>query len=101
MLIHLQAAGTSLVLDARGPRPPVIVHWGATLGEMSGGDLALLADAAVPAVPPSSLDQPVRPTLLPVVADGWTGRPGISGIPGGLAFRQTGVARPGPDRVRV
>jgi alpha-galactosidase len=101
LLIHLQAAGTSLVLDARGPRPPVIVHWGASLGEVSGGDLALLADAAVPAVPPSSLDQPVRLSLLPVLADGWTGRPGISGIPGGLAFRQSGVARPGPGLVRV
>ena len=101
MLIHLRAAGTSLVLDARGPRPPAVVHWGAALGELSENDLAALADAAVPAVPPSSLDDPVRLTLLPVLADGWSGRPAIAGHPGRLAVRQTGVSVPAPSRVRV
>jgi alpha-galactosidase len=76
VLIHLQAAGTSLVLDARGPQPPVVLHWGAALGEV---DLTVLADVAGPAVPPSSIDLPLRVSLLPGLAEGWSGRPGFSG----------------------
>lgn len=79
MLIHLQAAGTSVVLDARGPQPPVVVHWGTTLGDPAETDLATLAGAAVPAVPPSSLDAPPRLSTLPGLGDGWTGRPALSG----------------------
>ena len=105
MLIHLQAAGTSLVLDARGPRPPVIVHWGAALGELDRSALAVLAGAAVPAVPPSSLDTPAPLSLLPVLAEGWSGRPGIAGswAAGGTArpaFRLTGVT-PRPSAVDI
>ncbi len=99
MLIHLQAAGTSFVLDARGPRPPVVLHWGAALGELTDDDLAVLAGA--PAVPPSSLDAPLRLSLLPVLSEGWSGRPGISGHPARLAFRQTAVAHDGPGSVVV
>ncbi|MFI5933091.1 alpha-galactosidase [Actinoplanes sp. NPDC051494] len=77
MLIHLRAAGTSVVLDARGPRPPVLLHWGADLGELSGTDLATLAGA--PAVSPSSIDEPFRPSLLASRTEGWTGRPALSG----------------------
>ncbi len=99
MLIHLQAAGTSLVLDARGPRPPAVLHWGASLGSAAGDDLAVLAGA--PAVPPSSLDAPLRLSVLPVLSEGWSGRPGIAGHPARLAFRQTGVSRPDPGSVVV
>jgi alpha-galactosidase len=85
VIIHLRAAGTSFVLDARGPRPAVIVHWGADLGDPTDGDLAALADAAVPAVPPSSLDEPLRLSLLPTLDQGWSGRPAIDGwgVPAG------------------
>ena len=68
MIVHLRAAGTGLVLDARGTRPPVVVHWGDDLGELSGTDLAVLADAAVPAVPPSAPDHPLRLSVLPTPA---------------------------------
>ena len=89
MLIHLRAAGTSLVLDARGPQPPVVVHWGATLGDLDDSDLAVLVDATGPAVPPSSLDTPTRLSMLPGLAEGWSGRPAVSG-----AWAATGTARP-------
>jgi alpha-galactosidase len=79
LIIHLRAAGTSFVLDARGPRPAVVVHWGPDLGDLTDGDLAALAGAAVPAVPPSSLDEPLRLSLLPALDQGWSGRPGIAG----------------------
>ena len=48
MIVHLRAGTVSLVLDARGGGLPVVVHWGAPLGELSEEDLTALADAAVP-----------------------------------------------------
>ncbi|TFC34557.1 alpha-galactosidase [Cryobacterium sp. TMT2-17-1] len=81
---YLRAAGTSLVLDARGTGVPVIVHWGADLGDLNGELLETLADASVPAISPSSIDVPLRLSLLPTLAAGWSGRPGVSGFrPGG------------------
>ena len=80
MVHYLRAAGTSLVLDARGSGVPVIVHWGGDLGALSAGDLAVVADSAVPAIPPSSVDYPLRLSLLPTLGEGWTGRPGLSGF---------------------
>ena len=100
MLIHLQAAGTSFVLDARGPQPPSVVHWGAALGDLTDDDLAALTAAAVPAVPPSSLDTPPRLSLLPTLGDGWSGRPGFSG-PGRPRWRLHEVSRPSPSSVLV
>ncbi|MFY1632518.1 alpha-galactosidase [Solwaraspora sp. WMMB335] len=79
MIAYLRAAGTSLVLDARGPHPPVVLHWGADLGDLAEPELATLADAAVPPVPPSAVDHPLRLSLLPTAGQGWTGRPGIAG----------------------
>ncbi|MFV2101044.1 alpha-galactosidase [Micromonospora sp. LOL_024] len=78
MLVYLRAAGASLVLDARGAYP-VVVHWGRDLDDLNEPSLAALADAAVPAVPSSALDVPLRLSLLPTVAQGWSGRPAISG----------------------
>ncbi|MCO8270232.1 alpha-galactosidase [Actinoplanes sp. TRM 88003] len=97
MLIHLQAAGTSFVLDARGPQPPSVVHWGAALGDLADDDLAALVSSAVPAVPPSSLDSAPRLSLLPTAADGWSGRPAFAA----RHFRTRSVDRPSPGSVLV
>ncbi|MGO4784523.1 alpha-galactosidase [Cryobacterium sp. W22_MBD10_FK3] len=83
MIHHLRAAGTSLVLDASGSGVPVIVHWGGDLGALSPTDLAALAAANVPPVGPSSVDVPLRLSLLPTLADGWSGRPGLGGFRAG------------------
>ncbi|WP_338145174.1 alpha-galactosidase [Cryobacterium mannosilyticum] len=80
MVHHLRAAGAGLVLDARGPGVPVIVHWGGDLGALSDAELAVLADSAVPAIPPSSVDIPLRLSLLPTAREGWSGRPGLTGF---------------------
>ncbi|MEU4622142.1 alpha-galactosidase [Actinoplanes sp. NPDC023801] len=72
-VFHLRAAGTSLVLDARGVAASIL-HWGPDLG---GPDIP--ADLFVPAVPPSSIDVPLRLSLLPSLAEGWTGRPAMEG----------------------
>ncbi|GAB2570082.1 alpha-galactosidase [Paractinoplanes abujensis] len=95
-MIHLQAAGTSLVLDARGPRLPAVLHWGAALGDLTADDLSAYAEAAVPAVPPSSLDTPPRLSLLPTLGDGWSGRPAFSGAPGRPRWELTEAAQPAP-----
>jgi alpha-galactosidase len=79
LIAYLRAAGTSLVLDARGPHPPVVLHWGTDLGELAADELTAFAEAAVPSVSPSAVDLPLRLTLLPTAGQGWTGRPGIAG----------------------
>ena len=85
MLIHLRAAGSSLLLDARGTRVPAVVHWGHDLGDLDQDALAALTDAVVPAVPPSAVDHPLRVSLLPALHEGWSGRQGLS------AFRAGGA----------
>jgi alpha-galactosidase len=102
MLIHLRSAGTGLVLDARGPWPPTIVHFGRDLGALADEDLAALADASVPAVPPSAVDMPLRLSLLAGADQGWTGRPAISGAwassgTAWFAWRTVEVTQPTPS----
>ena len=58
-LVHLRAAGVSLLLDARGPGPVTVPHWGPDLGELDGSTVDELVAAAVPAVPRGTLDLPV------------------------------------------
>jgi alpha-galactosidase len=78
-VIQLRAGGVSLVLDARdgpGAPLPVVLHWGPDLGHVDGDGLA---EALVPAAARSAIDRPVRRRLLPMPADGWRLRPGLSG----------------------
>ncbi|HEY6744847.1 MAG TPA: alpha-galactosidase [Mycobacteriales bacterium] len=83
-LVHLQAAGCSLVLDARGP--VTVPHWGPALGSLSSSDLEAVADSVVAAVPRGSQDTPVPAGLLPAYASGDPGRPGLLGSRGGRDF---------------
>jgi alpha-galactosidase len=78
-LVLLRAAGTALVVDVAGPRPPRVLHWGADLGALDAGELAAFAHAAQPAVPLAAPDEAIQLTLVPAQADGWLGRPGLSG----------------------
>ncbi|MEV6301460.1 alpha-galactosidase [Actinoplanes sp. NPDC051861] len=71
------------MLDARGAAVPAIVHWGADLGDLPESALTALAEASVPAVPPSSVDVPLRLSILPSLAEGWSGRPALHGHPAG------------------
>ncbi|MEV0902650.1 alpha-galactosidase [Actinoplanes sp. NPDC049802] len=72
-VFHLRAAGVSLVLDTRGTAAHIL-HWGPDLG-----DFTCTEDTLVPAVPPSSIDVPLRLSLLPSISEGWTGRPAWAG----------------------
>ena len=86
-LVHLRAAGVSLVLDARDGFVPAVLHWGHDLGELGPDDLAALALASRPAAVQNDLDEPHRaPALLPQHALGWAGRPGLAGSRGGRGW---------------
>ena len=89
MIHHLRASGTSLVLDARGTKVPQILHWGADLGKLNQHQLGALAEATVPAIPPSSIDEPLRLSLLPSIGEGWSGRPAVTGFRPGSASLAT------------
>ncbi|MFC7528534.1 alpha-galactosidase [Actinoplanes sp. GCM10030250] len=78
-LVHLSAAGVSLVLDCRGTALPSIVHWGDALGDLSQEQLASLALAAAPQPIGFSADTPVRVSILPEQSAGWLGHPGLAG----------------------
>jgi alpha-galactosidase len=83
-VVHLRAAGCSLVLDARGP--VTVPHWGPPLGPLSPAELSALADSVVSAVPRGTQDSPVPAGLLPAYAAGDPGRPGLLGSRGGRDF---------------
>ena len=81
--IHLRNGGTSVVLDVARAPLPVIVHWGADLGDASEAELAGLATAAIPQRVSGGLDRPSQLTLLPQESSGWLGTPGLAGHRGG------------------
>ncbi|WP_432744936.1 alpha-galactosidase [Streptomyces sp. JH002] len=85
-IVHLRAAGVSLVLNCTGTGLPRAVHWGADLGELSAAALAALVRASVPPVAPNSTDETVPVSLLPEQSAGWLGTPGLTGHRAGADF---------------
>lgn len=85
-IIHLSRAGVSVLLDARGPGQPVLLHWGRDLGLPGPDELKALVHSMTPAVPHAGADAVVSRGLLPERALGYRGRPGLSGHRGGAAF---------------
>ncbi|WP_051183889.1 alpha-galactosidase [Amycolatopsis balhimycina] len=85
-VVHLAAAGTSLLLDATGDRLPRIVYWGADLGQPTEAELGDLVRAARPPVVSNSIDDPLPVGVLAEAATGWSGTPGIAGSRAGRAF---------------
>jgi len=76
--VLLRAEGTAVLVEVAGGLP-VILHWGADLGELSDVDAAAISAATAPGRFASAVDHPERPAVLPQLHSGWTGRPGISG----------------------
>jgi alpha-galactosidase len=104
-LVHLRAAGRSLLLDA-GRGPARVVHWGPDLGDLSGDAAAELAK--VTANYPRADGGTWRPPtlhLLPERATAYHGRPGLSGHRMGYdwtpSFETVELDSPAPDRVVV
>ena len=66
-IVHLRAAGVSVVLDCRGPSLPEVLHWGADLGELDGTFLGAAVVAATPPLASGSLDAPYRVASYPSI----------------------------------
>ena len=94
-LVHLSAAGVSVVLDTRGRQLPAVGYWGPALGNLPDCELADLALAAAPQPIGFSVDSGVRVSLLPEQSAGWLGFPGLAGHRDGRAwssaFTVTGI----------
>jgi alpha-galactosidase len=75
---HLRRAGTSVLVRLAGG-VPVVLHWGADLGELTAEDAAAVAASLDRTVNHSSLDTPRVQPLLPDPATGWTGTPALTG----------------------
>ena len=98
-IVNLRGGGSAFVLDLSGPTP-VIVHWGADLGES-------IPDR-VPASPiaHSALDRPPVQELVPQASSAWRGRPALEGHRAkGRAFSPalvtTGSRDLGPEGVEI
>ncbi|MFI1953264.1 alpha-galactosidase [Streptomyces xinghaiensis] len=85
-LVHLRAAGVSLVLDLSGSTLPRVLHWGPCLGEPTGPQLDALRLARRCQPIGFSVDGPVEVAVLPEQSAGWLGTPGLSGHRGGTDF---------------
>ncbi|MBB2901779.1 alpha-galactosidase [Kineococcus radiotolerans] len=85
-VLHLRAAGVSLVVQLHTTSTPTVLHWGADLGDLSEAALADLALSGRTARANNDLDEPQPVRLLPEQAWGWNGRPGLSGHRAGTAW---------------
>ena len=76
-ILHLRAAGTSVVLDCRGGRLPRVLHWGHDLGSLGLPSLEALAEGLLAQRPTNTLDVDAPLSLLPEQSAGWLGTPGL------------------------
>jgi alpha-galactosidase len=83
---HLRRGGTSVVLDVSSAPLPVVLWWGADLGDLAEPELAAMATAALPQRVSGALDRPAPFTLVPQESSGWLGTPGLTGHRGGRDF---------------
>jgi len=75
--LTLRTHGTALVLEHTPDGLPIVLHWGADLGELTDADLDSLSAAVSRQSAPGTLDAAWQLSLLPQESDGWAGRPGI------------------------
>ncbi|MCF4121350.1 alpha-galactosidase [Antribacter sp. KLBMP9083] len=92
-VLHLRGGGTSVVLATDLADLPVIVWWGADLGDLQDPELADLVAAGVPQRVSGGLDAPVAMSLVPGQSAGWFGIPGLSGHRAGRDFSPRLVTR--------
>jgi alpha-galactosidase len=83
-LVHLRAAGVSLVIDASGSVPRVI-HWGADLGPLDADGLHGLRLTASTAQLNNAPDEARVFSIWPTELEGWSGTPAQSGHASGTA----------------
>lgn len=76
-LLHMRTHGVSLLMHLQSRGLPVILHWGADLGDLDG----LSAEALVAAFGPTGLDRfpSMMSSLLPEFSAGWNSRAALAG----------------------
>ena len=87
--VVLRAGGVALVLDLSDRGLPQVLHWGADCGPLDESAYACLKLSGIAPAGASEPDEAVRLSLLPEHAQGWMGRPGISGSRAGTAWSPT------------
>ncbi|WP_454859882.1 alpha-galactosidase [Promicromonospora soli] len=80
----LRRDGVAVVLAHPEQGLPLVLHWGADLGELAPADLQGLDSATSRQTAPGTLDAAWRPSLLPQESDGWAGRPGLLVVADGV-----------------
>lgn len=85
-VVHLRRGGTSVVVDLGEGRLPRILHWGDDLGDLEADDLEAIRTASQPTIGDSVVTYPQPVPVLPLLAEGWLGRPGVAGSRAGRAF---------------
>lgn len=76
-LLHMRAQGVSVLVELKPTRLPVILHWGAHLGDLAG----LPTSTVLAAFGPTSLDQipSMMSSVLPESSAGWSSRAALTG----------------------
>jgi alpha-galactosidase len=76
-LLHMRAQGVSFLLELKRNGLPVILHWGADLGDLDG----LYAPALLAAFGPTSLDPlpSMMSSVVPESSAGWSARTALAG----------------------
>ncbi len=85
-VVHLRAGATSVVCALAPTTFPWVVHWGPDLGEIDDHGLAALVRAVMPPVGDSLVYSLPEVSVLPELACGWLGRPGLTGSREGRAW---------------
>ena len=84
-LVFFRSAGVSLALRLPSAGLPVVLHWGADLGDLTAPDLAALAAGVGPGVH-AGPDLPIEISVVPENGRGFSGRAGLEGHRGGAAW---------------
>ncbi|WP_322920015.1 alpha-galactosidase [Nocardioides renjunii] len=77
--LHLSRGGVSLVLGRDAGGIPVVLHWGAALGDLDDAALTAIMAARQPGAARSSYDLPRRTGLVPDGTHGFSGTPALAG----------------------
>ncbi|UNX53594.1 alpha-galactosidase [Georgenia sp. TF02-10] len=85
-IVHLRRDDTSVVLSLTEDRLPRILHWGRDLGPLSPDELNTLELSTRPTIGDSPVTYPQPVPVLPQLAEGWLGTPGLAGSRDGRAW---------------
>lgn len=77
--VHLRRAGVSLLVSPDDDGVPVVVHWGADLGDLDDAALLDLAAARRPGIARSAFNTARRTGLVPDPTRGFSGTPVLEG----------------------